>query len=54
MSNFTESDNLISLDFQNYRELIGGGGDDSCYSFFRECGDFSLCINIGERGYILA
>jgi len=25
-----------------------------CKRFFRECGDFSLCINIGERGYILA
>jgi len=25
-----------------------------CKRFFRECGDFSLCINIGEKGYILA
>ena len=25
-----------------------------CRRFFRECGDFSLCVNIGEKGYILA
>lgn len=43
MSNFTESDNLISLDFQNYRELVGGDGE-SCSSFFKECGDYKIAI----------
>ena len=25
-----------------------------CRRFYRVCGDFSLCVNIGEKGYVLA
>ena len=28
--------------------------DPKCRRFYRVCGDFSLCVNIGEKGYVLA
>ncbi len=28
--------------------------DPRCKRFFRKCEDFSLCVNIGESGYVLA
>ena len=28
--------------------------DPKCKRFFRKCGDFSICVNIGEKGYVLA
>ena len=34
------TDSLVSLDFQNYRELVGG----DCSSFFQECGDYKVAI----------
>jgi len=42
MSNLTDTENLVSLDFNNYREL--SGGDGSCMSFFNECGDYKLAV----------
>jgi hypothetical protein len=28
--------------------------DPKCKRFFRNCEDFSICVNIGEKGYVLA
>jgi len=28
--------------------------DPKCKRFYRNCEDFGLCVNIGERGYVLA
>lgn len=28
--------------------------DPRCKRFFRQCEDFSLCVNIGESGYVIA
>jgi hypothetical protein len=28
--------------------------DPKCKRFYRKCDDFSLCVNIGEKGYVLA
>ena len=28
--------------------------DPKCRRFFRQCQDFSLCVNMGEKGYVLA
>jgi hypothetical protein len=28
--------------------------DPKCKRFHRECDEFSLCVNIGEKGYVLA
>jgi hypothetical protein len=28
--------------------------DPKCKRFFRSCEDFSLCVNIGEKGYVLS
>ena len=28
--------------------------DPKCRRFYRVCGDFSLCVNIGDKGYVLA
>lgn len=28
--------------------------DPRCKRFFRKCEDFSICVNIGEKGYVLA
>jgi hypothetical protein len=41
MNNSLDTDTLVSLDFHNYRELVGG---DGCSSFFEECGDYKVAI----------
>jgi hypothetical protein len=28
--------------------------DPRCRRFYRTCGDFSICVNIGDSGYVLA
>jgi hypothetical protein len=28
--------------------------DPKCKRFYRQCQDFSLCVNMGEKGYVLA
>ncbi len=28
--------------------------DPKCKRFFRQCDDFNLCVNMGEKGYVLA
>jgi hypothetical protein len=40
----------MMLDFSPQINLLPEPG---CKRFFRNCGDFSLCINIGEKGYLL-
>ncbi len=39
---YTETENLISLDFNSAKDMIGGGAD--CFSFFEECGDYKIAI----------
>jgi len=41
MNNSLDTDTLVSLDFQNYRDLVGG---DNCSTFFEECGDYKIAI----------
>jgi len=39
----TETEFLSSLDFNNTRDLLVGGGE-SCSSFFEECGDYKIAL----------
>ncbi len=40
MNNSFDIDSLETLDFKNYRELIGG----DCINFFDKCGNYKIAI----------